>query len=150
MLAEAAGADLVAAQGVPIGYGVGMNLPASTSRVLPDDTMLVTGNVFDPGDGTRETRAVAASLTMLGPTANVLYTGLSSKNAGVRPVVRDVKIAAGGLFYSIRLKLNPAAQPGVVFDGAIAMANFRAAVRDRLGNDTVAQSDFAVGRLEVR
>jgi len=58
--------------------------------------------------------------------------------------------AYGGIYYSIRLALNPTATVGAVFDGASAMPKFRAAVRDLLGNDTVAQRDFAVGRLEIR
>ena len=37
-----------------------------------------------------------------------------------------------------------------VFDGSAAMQKFRAAVRDRLGNDAVGQAQFAVGKLEVR
>ena len=147
--------DLVAAKQVLNGYGIGLNLPASTTQVLPDDQLLTNGNVFEPGPAVGETKAIAASLTMVGSTANVLYTGVSTKpgvnTAGAAIRVSDVgPINSGAKYYSIRLKLNPTAAPGIVFDGAIAMGSFRAALRDRMGNDTVPQSEFAIGRLEVR
>jgi len=134
--------DLVANRSVPSGFAVGMNLPADPSRIALDSTPLVEGNVFSPGSAPK---AEAISLR-----SDVLYSGLSQKAGGAGGGASDVAVPAGGIYYSIRLALNPTATVGAVFDGATAMPKFRAAVRDILGNDTVTKRNFAVGRLEIR
>jgi hypothetical protein len=134
--------DLVASKAVPAGFAVGMNLPVDTSRVGLFATPLVEGNVFNPG--------AAPKAEAIGLAAGVLYSGLSQKAGGAGAVAGDVAISAGGIYYSVRLALVPGGAVGTVFDGSAAMPKFRAAVRDLLGNDSVGQSDFAVGKLEVR
>lgn len=134
--------DLVANRPVPAGFAVGMNLPADSSRISLTPTPLLEGNVFDPG---LPPKAEAVRLT-----SGVLYSGLSQKAAGAGGGKADVAVAAGGRYYSIRLALAASAVPGTVFDGSVPMPGFRAAVRDLLGNDTVSQRDFAIGKLEVR
>ena len=79
----------------------------------------------------------------------MLYSVVSRKNSATGSGSEQA-LSAGGVVYSLRLRLNATATPGVVFDGTTTMPAFRAAVRDRLGNDTVSQTDFAIGKLEVR
>jgi hypothetical protein len=134
--------DLVASKAVPAGFAVGMNLPVDTSRVGLFATPLVEGNVFNPG--------AAPKAEAIRLAAGVLYSGLSQKAGGAGAVAHDVAVSAGGIYYSVRVALAPGAAVGTVFDGSAAMPKFRAAVRDLLGNDAVGQSDFAVGKLEVR
>jgi hypothetical protein len=140
--AHAVQLDLVASRAGDSGFAVGMNLPADGGRVVLNPTPLVEGNVFDPG---LPPKAEAVRLA-----AGVLYSGLSQKAGGAGGGKTDVPIAAGGIYYSVRLALAASATPGTVFDGSAPMPGFRAAVRDLLGNDTVSQRDFAVGKLEVR
>jgi hypothetical protein len=140
--AHAVQLDLVASRAVASGFAVGMNLPADGGRVVLHPTPLVEGNVFDPG---LPPKAEAVRLT-----GGVLYSGVSQKAAGAGGGKTDVAIAAGGTYYSVRLALAASATPGTVFDGSGRIPGFRAAVRDLLGNDTVSQRDFAVGKLEVR
>jgi hypothetical protein len=134
--------DLVAARPLQAGFAVGMNLPLDPGRVSLPAAALVEGNVFDPG---LPPRAEALRLA-----AGVLYSGLSQKAGGAGGGKTDVAVAAGGIYYSVRLALTAAATPGTVFDGSSPMRGFRAAVRDLLGNDAVPQRDFAIGKLEVR
>lgn len=134
--------DLVAARPLPAGFAVGMNLPVDSSRVSLFPVPLLEGNVFDPG---APPKAEIARLA-----AGVLYSGLSQKAGGAGGGKADVAVAAGGTYYSIRLAVAATAAPGTVFDGSSPMRGFRAAVRDLLGNDTVSQRDFAIGKLEVR
>ncbi|HZX93022.1 MAG TPA: hypothetical protein VFE90_00790 [Myxococcales bacterium] len=134
--------DLVAGKAVPAGFAVGMNLPLDTSRVGLFATPLVEGNVFNPG--------AAPKAEAIRLAAGVLYSGLSQKAGGAGAVAHDVAVSAGGIYYSVRVALAPGAAVGTVFDGSARMPGFRAAVRDLLGNDAVGQSDFAVGKLEVR
>lgn len=134
--------DLVAARALPAGFAVGMNLPADPSRILLFPAPLLEGNVFDPG---APPKAEAVRFA-----AGVLYSGLSQKAGGAGGGKGDVAVAAGGIYYSVRLALAAAATPGIVFDGSSPMRGFRAAVRDLLGNDTASQRDFAIGKLEVR
>ena len=62
----------------------------------------------------------------------------------------ETTVAAGRVLYSIRLGLAPGATTGTVFDGSALPAGFRAAVRSLMGNDVVAEPEFALGKLEVR
>jgi len=140
--AHAVQLDLVANRAVPKGFAVGMNLPADATKVVLHPAPLLDGDVFDPG---APPKAEAIRLT-----AGVLYSGLSQKAAGAGGGKTDVAVAAGGTYYSIRLALAAGATPGTVFDGSAPMRGFRAAVRDLLGDDTVSQRDFAIGKLEVR
>ena len=140
--AHAVQLDLVANQAVPAGFAVGMNLPADGSKIVVHPAPFLEGNVFDPG---APPKAEAIRLS-----AGVLYSGVSQKAAGAGGGKTDVAVAAGGIYYSFRLALAASATPGTVFDGSSPMPGFRAAVRDLLGDDTVSQRDFAIGKLEVR
>ena len=135
--------DVVAKKAVPAGFAIAMNLPAPAGQVR---SAFIEGNVFDPGAAPKVEGAVVGT----GAAAGALYSGLSQKAGGAGGGASDVAVSAGGIYYSIRLDLTASATPGVVFDGSTAMQKFRAAVRDRLGNDAVGQAQFAVGKLEVR
>ena len=134
--------DLVVAKTVRNGYGAGMNLPADSTRVLADATPVIAGAGF----GTAATNLVAAAAQ----NNNVLYAVATMKNSGTGASTADRQINAGGTLFSVRVKLNPTAAVGAVFDGQGVNPSFRAALRDRLGNDTVGQADFVLGRLEVK
>lgn len=128
-------------------YSAGMNLPLDHTRVMADTTLLVEGNTFNLG---AEPKAVAAALPASGPTAGVLYTGVSQKFDGAGKAIGDVSITIGYRFYSVRLKLPATATVGSVFDGPSLDQRFRAAVRNRAGEEVFSNADFAIGKLEVR
>jgi hypothetical protein len=125
-------------------YAAGLSLPLEASRVALDAVPLVdSGSVLNPGTNPKAEIAALKD--------GVLYTGLSQKAAGSGASALDQSVIAGQRFYSVRLRLNPSASVGQVFDGTSALpARFRAAVRDHLGNDVITRSDFSIGRLEVR
>jgi hypothetical protein len=149
--------DLVASErlvvstffGGPGSFSAGMNLPLDTTRVGAGSPLFTRGAALPAGAG------VPASVGMLGPD-HVLYTGVSRKRIanpanGPNPVaLQDTEVQAGQVFYSVKLKLTQNGTPGTVFDGAQPMAAFRAAVRDQFGDDFVGQSDFGIGKLEIR
>ena len=129
-------------------YSAGMNLPLDTNRAQADTTLLVEGNVLNLGAAPK---AVAAALPASGsPTGGVLYTGVSQKFSGAGAVASDTSLLVGRVFYSVRLKLPATAMVGSVFDGASLDTRFRAAVRNRAGDEVVSTPDFALGKLEVR
>jgi len=128
-------------------YSAGMNLPLNTSRVEADTTLLVAGNALNLGAAPR---AVAAALPTSGPTAGVLYTGVSQKIDGAGKVAGDVGVLPGFVYYSVRLKLPASATVGAVFDGVSLDQRFRAAVRGRGGDEVLSSADFSIGKLEVR
>lgn len=130
--------------GGPGSFTAGMNLPLDTTRVTGDNTLFTPGAALPLGTGTP---AVAAAIG----SDHVLYTAVSRKRAAGTPVFfQGTEVPAGGLFYSVRLKLQPTGTVGPVFDGAQPMAMYRASVRDQYGDDFVRQFDFGVGKLEVR
>lgn len=144
--------DLVASErltvssffGGPGPFSAGMNLPLDTTRVGAGSPLFTPGTALPAGTG------VPAAAGALG-SDHVLYTGVASKRATGTPVaVQDTQVAAGSVFYSVKLKLTQNGAPGTVFDGAQPTALFRAAVRDQFGDDFVGQSDFGVGKLEIR
>ena len=94
--------------------------------------------------------AAGASVGRAGPLAGALVTGVSQKAAGAGAVTTDAEIKAGQVFYSFRIQPGSVRTPGVVFDGASLGPRFRAALRDRLGQDVVTAKDFAIGRLELK
>lgn len=149
--------DLVASErlvvstffGGPGSFSAGMNLPLDTTRVGAGAPLFTRGPALPAGTG------VPASVGVLG-SDHVLYTGVSRKRTvnpanNSNPVaLQDTEVQAGQVFYSVKLKLTQNGAPGTVFDGAQPMAMFRAAVRDQFGDDFVGQSDFGVGKLEIR
>jgi hypothetical protein len=139
--------DLIQVNALTIAYGVGMNLPLDTTRAAADATLLVEGTALSLGTAPK---ASAAKLSTSGPAAGMLLSAVSQKASGAGAKSTDSTVAGGARYYSLRLALPAAAAVGTVFDGNALPAGFRAAVRDRVGNDTVTQSDFALGKLEVR
>ncbi len=139
--------DLVQVNALSLAYGAGMNLPLDTSRAAADATLLVEGLALVLGSAPR---ATAARLSTGGPTAGMLLSAVSQKGAGAGAKATDSAVPGGAVYYSLRLALPGAAAVGTVFDGNALPLSFRAAVRDRVGNDTVTQSEFAIGKLEIR
>jgi hypothetical protein len=139
--------DLVTARVVRFVYGAGLNLPVSTTRVVAGGTPLVEGNALNTGAAPK---AVAAALPTSGPGSGLFVSALSQKFSGAGAVQAEATVAAGRVLYSIRMALAPGAPTGTVFDGSALPAGFRAAVRSLMGNDVVAQGEFALGKLEVR
>ncbi|HET9992134.1 MAG TPA: hypothetical protein VFQ65_26570, partial [Kofleriaceae bacterium] len=125
-------------------FAAGMNLPLDTTRVGPDATLFTPGTALPPGTGTRAAGAA------IGATDHVLYTVVSRKRVATTNFNQGTQVAAGAVFYSVRLKLTPAGVVGAVFDGSQPGPLFRAAVRDQYGDDFVGQSDFGIGKLEIR
>jgi hypothetical protein len=139
--------ELVAVQPFA-GYSVAMNLPIDATRVSEGAPLFTPGEALALGSGVV---AAGAALPVTGPLAGVVVSGASQKAFGGGAVATDADVHAGAVLYTVRLDTWPQAAPGVVFDGATLSgdARFRAAVRDRLGNEVVAASDFAIGKLEV-
>jgi hypothetical protein len=144
--------DLVASErlvvstffGGPGSFSAGMNLPLDTTRVGAGTPLFTRGPALPAGTG------VPASVGVLG-SDHVLYTGVARKRVtGTAIVQQDTQVEAGVVFYSVKLKLTQNGVAGTVFDGAQPTAMFRAAVRDQFGDDFVGQSDFGVGKLEIR
>jgi hypothetical protein len=129
--------------GGPGSFAAGMNLPLDTTRVMADAALFAPGPALPPGAGTR------AAVGRLG-SDHVLYTGVSRKRIAGTVFTQETEVQAGGVFYSVRLKLTQAGTIGPVFDGAQPLVGYRAAVRDQWGDDFVSQSDIGVGKLEVR
>lgn len=144
--------DLVASErlevssffGGPGSFAAGMNLPLDTTRVGAGNPLFTRGPALPAGTGT------PASIGVIGPD-HVLYTAVSRKRATGTPVAtQDTDVAAGQVFYSVRLQLQKTGAVGTVFDGAQPMAAYRAAVRDQFGDDFVGQGDIGVGKLVIQ
>jgi hypothetical protein len=130
--------------GGPGSFTAGMNLPLDTTRAGAAATLFTPGPALPAGTGTR----VAAGT--IGPSDHVLYTVVSRKRAAGTNFTQGTQVAAGAVFYSVRLQLTAAGTVGAVFDGAQPLALYRAAVRDQYGDDFISQSEFGIGRLEIR
>jgi hypothetical protein len=59
-------------------------------------------------------------------------------------------VLPGRVFYSVRLKLPAKAPVGTVFNGPSLDTRFRAAARNRAGDEVFSNADFAIGKLEIR
>ena len=129
--------------GGPGSFAAGMNLPLDTSRVMADTTLFTAGNALPLGTGT------PAAIGRIG-SDQVLYTGVSRKRVAGTNFVQETEVQKGQVFYSVRLRLTQAGTVGAAFDGAQPSPLYRASVRDQYGDDFVNQSDFGVGRLEIR
>jgi len=105
--------------GGPGAFAAGMNLPVDTTRVGADATLFTAGNALPAGAG------LAAAAGTLGAD-HVLYTVVSRKRAAGDNFTQVADVLPGRVFYSVRLKLQPAATRGVVFDGAQPSPSFRA------------------------
>jgi hypothetical protein len=130
------------------GYSVGFNLPLDGSKVQASPALMTPGTALNPGTGVL---AAAAALPSAGPLQGVLTSAQSQKAAGAGAVASDTLVPAGSVLYTLRLNTHPAAGGGVVFDGSSIASNpkFRAAFRDRQGNDVAGAADLAVGQLAV-
>ncbi|MBF5041221.1 hypothetical protein FGE12_02400 [Aggregicoccus sp. 17bor-14] len=132
-------------------YSAGMNLPVDTTRAVADSTLFVEPAAASAALSLGAApKAIGAALPTTGPGANVLYTGASQKFAGAGAVAADSNLTTGKVFYSVRLKLPATATVGTVFDGNNLGTKFRAAVRNRAGDELLQNADFAIGKLEVR
>jgi hypothetical protein len=129
------------------GYSVALNLPVDTTRVQANSSLMAAGSALNPGSSPAAFKAVLPSQ---GPLAGVLVSALSQKAAGTGAVATNAALTAGQVLYTLRLDAKPGAPAGVAFDGAALAARFRASLRDRLGQEVVAQGDFAIGKLEVK
>lgn len=130
------------------GYFVGFNLPLASGKVeLGSPAISAEHDALDPG---QPPQPVAAVIPTTGLLANVLVTGISQKAAGAGAVPNDAQISSGQVFYTVWLRPSGNASPGVVFSGNALGSRFRAALRDKLGNEIASQSDFAIGTLVVQ
>jgi len=130
------------------GYFVGFNVPVASGKVqFASSSISAATDALNPGTAPQ---ALGAKIPTSGPLANVLITGLSQKAAGAGAAANNSHISSGQVFYTIYLRPADGATPGVVFNGTALGRQFRAALRDRLGNETASQSDFAIGTLAVQ
>jgi hypothetical protein len=130
--------------GGPGSFSAGMNLPLDTTRVAADATLFTPGPALPAGTGTRAAGAA------IGATDHVLYSVVSRKRVAGTNFNQETQVGAGAVFYSVRLKLTATGSVGSVFDGAQPAPLFRAAIRDQYGDDFISQSDFGIGKLEIR
>ena len=130
------------------GYFVGFNVPVAAGKVqFASPSISAATDALNPGTAPQ---ALGAKISTSGPLVNVLVTGLSQKAAGAGAAANNAHISSGQVFYTIYLRPADGATPGVVFNGTALGRQFRAALRDRLGNETASQSDFAIGTLAVQ
>jgi hypothetical protein len=129
--------------GGPGSFAAGMNLPLDTTRAGADTTLFIPGAALPAGSGTRAAAGTIAA-------DHVLYTVVSRKRVAGTVFSQVTEVQAGQVFYSVRLKLQQGATAGTIFDGAQPSPLYRASVRDQYGNDFVDQSNFGIGKLEVR
>ncbi len=130
------------------GYFVGFNLPVASGKVqLGSPAISAERDALNPG---QSPQALGAVIPTAGLLANVLVTGMSQKAAGAGAVPNDAQISSGQVFYTIWLRPSGNAAPGVVFSGNALGNRFRAALRDKLGNEVASQSDFAIGTLAIQ
>jgi hypothetical protein len=135
--------------GGPGSFSAGMNLPLDTNRVAEDTTLFTAGDALVATTGTPPTSVPPVGIGRIG-TDHVLYTGVARKRVAGTIFRQMNEVPAGGVFFSVRLKLAPTATTGPVFSGAQPSPLFRAAVRDQYGDDFVRQDDFGIGKLEVQ
>jgi hypothetical protein len=130
--------------GGPGSFASGMNLPLDTTRAGGDSPLLTSGNALVVGG------IPPVSVARIGATDHVLYTAVSRKRVPGTVFTQTTEVQAGQVFYSVRLRLQPTATVGPVFDGAQPSPLFLAAVRDQYGDNFVTQADFGIGKLEVQ
>ena len=136
--------------GGPGSFASGMNLPLDTTRVGADTTLFSAGDALNiVSKTTPPVTTPPVGIGRLGAD-HVLYAAVSRKRVAGSNFAQETEVQAGQVFFSVRLKLSPTATAGPVFDGAQPSPLFRAAVRDQYGDDFVNQSDFGIGKLEVR
>jgi hypothetical protein len=129
------------------GYSVGFNIPLAPGKVQLDGPGIVVSNeALNAGSAPQ---AVGATIPASGPMTNILATGMSQKAAGAGAAPNDASITSGKTFYIVRLSMAPGATAGVVFNGSSLGNTFRASLRDKVGNETVSQGDFAIGTLSI-
>ena len=136
---------LVAGQSLS-GYSVGLNLPLDVSKVRPSAAFFISGDAINIGS---PPTAFSAALPSSGPLRGVLTTVSSQKAGGAGAVASDASISVGQTFYTIRMDVVPGATPGPVFNGAALGGKFSAALINKAGDDTVRQTEFAIGRLDL-
>jgi hypothetical protein len=130
--------------GGPGSFAAGMNLPVDTTRVDGDSPLLISGNALVVGGNP------PVAIARIGSTDHVLYSAVSRKRVAGPVFNQSTEVQPGQVFYSLRLRLQPNATVGPVFDGAQPAPLFLAAVRDQYGDNFVGQLDFGIGKLEVQ
>ena len=126
------------------GYFVGFDVAIDATKVAPDQSLMTAGTALDPGTNPA---AIAGAVPTAGPLANVLATGISQKASGNGAVAADATIAAGSVFYTVKLPLKSGATGGTIFDGTVAKNKIRASLRNKAGTEQVGAADFAIGQL---
>jgi hypothetical protein len=137
--------------GGPGSFAVGMNLPIDTTRATGDAVLLTVGTALNVNQPSPNPPIVPISAAAIGATDHVLYTAVSRRRTPTPAVFnQSTEVQAGGVFYSVRLKLTATGTVGPVFDGAQLGTLFRAAIRDQYGDDFVNAGEFGLGKLEIR
>ena len=126
------------------GYFVGFDVAIDATKVAPDAGLMTAGTALNPGTNPA---AVAGAIPSAGPLANALVTGISQKATGGGAVATDATIAAGSVFYTVKLPLKSGATGGTIFDGTVAKNKIRASLRNKAGTEQVGAADFAIGQL---
>lgn len=126
------------------GYFVGFDVAIDATKVATDQSLMTAGTALDPGTNPA---AIAGAVPTAGPLANVLATGISQKASGNGAVAADATIAAGSVFYTVKLPLKSGATGGTIFDGTVAKNKIRASLRNKAGTEQVGAADFAIGQL---
>lgn len=135
--------DFVVGDQALTGYSVGFDLPVGDHLVQLVE--LVPGHALDPGTAPA---AAQGRLSLDGPLANTLVTGLSQKATGPGAVATDTTLQPGAVLYTIRLDKVTGAPAGVVFDGTDAAFHLPSGgMRDRSGTTVVEANDVAIGKL---
>jgi hypothetical protein len=130
--------NLVAA-GDLTGFATGFDLPVDPSHLALD--VLVPGTVLPAGSSPAAAKAVIPGS---GPLAKMLVVAQSQKRAGTGAKATDSALHAGDVLLTV--KLRPGASAGLAFDGV--GSGFRGGLLDHAGNEVVAASAVAIGRLE--
>ena len=126
------------------GYFVGFDVAIDATKVAPDAGLMTAGTALNPGTNPA---AVAGAIPSAGPLANALVTGISQKATGGGAVATDATIAAGSVFYTVKLPLKSGATGGTIFDGTVAKNKLRAGLRNKMGTEVVGVGDFGIGQL---
>ncbi len=126
------------------GYFVGFDVAIDATKVAPDGSLMTAGTALNPGTNPA---AIAGAIPTAGPRANALATGISQKASGNGAVATDATIAAGTVFYTVKLPLKSGATGGTIFDGTVAKNVIRASLRNKVGAEQVGVADFGIGQL---
>lgn len=124
------------------GFSAGFDLPLDTTRVKL--TSFTPGTALDPGPAPLAAKGVIGDEA---PLAGVLVVGISQK-ATAHP--SDAQLPSGAELLELELTRIDGAASGTVFDGTASdFVLPSGGLMDRMGNQVVAPSDVAIGKLVV-